>query len=103
MTEISLQQLQQAVEARHGGTASFVQAVPIRQMQGEQLVWEGLVHIFDLADHPDGAFRAYALSHAIGGGKQRVFVVLHGRGIVGPRDAVHAALVAAYRTEKENL
>jgi hypothetical protein len=101
MTEASADQLQQAVETQHGGTATFVQAVPIREMRGEQLVWEGTVHIFDLADHPDGAFRAYAMSHAIGGGKPRIFAVLHGRGIVGPRDVVHAAVVAEYRSHQE--
>lgn len=100
MIEATTEQLRQAVESQHGGAATFVQAVPIREMRGEQLVWEGTVTIFDLANHPDGAFRAYAMAHEIGGGKQRIFAILHGKDIVGPRDVVHAAIVAEYRTHK---
>jgi len=100
MTEVSPDQLKQAVESQHGGTATFVQAVPIREMHDEQLVWDGTVHVFDLAHHPDGAFRAYAWSHEVESGKRRFFAVLHGGPIVGPRDAVRAAIVAEARAGK---
>jgi hypothetical protein len=59
MTEVSPDQLKQTVESQHGGTATFVQSVPLREMRGEQLVWEGTVHVFDLHGQPDGHFRAY--------------------------------------------
>ena len=92
MTDVSPDQLKQAVESQHGGTATFVQAVPIREMHGEQLLWQGTVHVFDLVHQPDGAFRAYAWSYALESGKRRFFTVLHGGPIVGPRDAVRAAM-----------
>jgi hypothetical protein len=99
--EVSSDQLKQAVESQHGGTATFVQSVPIREMHGEQLVWEGAVHVFDLAHQPDGHFRAYAWSHEIEGGKRRFFAVLHGGPIKGPRDAVRAAIVAEARAAED--
>src|SRR5712671_1602510 len=92
MTEVSSDQLKQEVEAQHGGTASCAQVVPIREMLGEQLVWQGTVHIFDLADHPT-ADRAYAWSHELPDGTRRMFSVLHAGPITGPREAVRAAIV----------
>jgi hypothetical protein len=69
-------------------------------MQGEQLVWDGTVHVFDLAGHPK-ANRAYAWSHSLDGGpKRRFFAVLGIPPINGPRDAVRAAIVAEARAGK---
>ncbi len=99
MTEVSPDQLKQAVESQHGGTATFVQVVPIREMQGQQLVWQGTVHIFDLAEHPS-ANRAYAWSYELPDGKRRMFAVLHAGLITGPREAVRAAIVAEARAGK---
>src|SRR5271154_6856222 len=96
MTEVSPDQLKQAVESQHGGTATFAQVVPIREMHGEQLVWQGTVHIFDLADNPS-ATRAYAWSYELPDGKRRMFAVLHIPPIIGPREAVRAAIVAEQR------
>jgi hypothetical protein len=98
MSEVSLDQLKQAVESQHGGTATFVQSVPLREMHGEQLVWDGVVNVFDLAGHPK-ANRAYAWSYEIGDGRRMFFAVLHAPPITGPRDAVRAAIVAEARAK----
>lgn len=61
-------------------------------------VWEGVVHVFDLAENPK-ANRAYAWSSPIeGSDKRRFFAVLHMGGIKSPQDAVRAAIVAERRT-----
>jgi len=99
MTEVSPDQLRQAIEAEHGGTATFVQAVPIREMSGEQLVWQGTVHIFDLSDHPT-ASRAYAWSHELADGKRLTLAVLHIGQVTGPREAVRAATAARTRAKQ---
>ncbi len=98
MTEVSTDQLKEAVDAEHGGTATFAQVVPIREMHGEQLVWQGTVHIFDLAGHPK-ATRTYAWSYELPDGKRRMFAVLHTTPITGPREAVRAAIVAEARAK----
>lgn len=60
-------------------------------------VWEGMVHVFDLEDHPS-ATKAYAWSSPIEGStKRRFFAVLHLGGIRSPQDAVRAAIVAEHR------
>ena len=60
-------------------------------------IWEGVVHVFDLAGHPK-ATRAYAWSSPIEGStKRRFFAVLHSPPIVSPLDAVRAAIVAEHK------
>lgn len=97
MTEVDPAQLKHAVESQHGGTATLVQAVPVVERFREQTVWEGVVHVFDLAGHPT-ASRAYAWSSPIqGSSKRRFFAVLHGGKIDSPVAAVRAAIVAEHR------
>jgi hypothetical protein len=100
VSEVSPDQLKQAVESQHGGKAKFVQAVPVHETHDGQTVWAGMVHIFDLMHQPDGHWRAYAWSHEIEDGKRRFFSVLHGGPITGPREAVRAAIVAEHRAKK---
>ncbi len=52
-------QLREAVERMHGGTATLAQSVPVRETFDGKTVWEGVVHVFDLSGHPT-ATRAYA-------------------------------------------
>ena len=99
MTEVSPDQLKQAVESQHGGTAKLAQSVPIREEFEGKTVWDGVVHVFDLAGHPQ-ATRAYAWSYERDDGKRRLFAVLHVPPITGPRDAVRAAIVAEARAAK---
>ena len=100
MTEAPRDQLKQAVESQHGGTATFVQSVPVHEKHNGQTVWNGTVTVFDLKGSPTGAFRAYAWSYELPGGKRRFFAVLHTPQIVGPREAVAAAIVAEARAGK---
>jgi len=99
MTENKLQ-LKAAIESQHGGSASFVQCVPVREEYRGQTVWEGVVHVFDLVGHPN-ATRAYAWSSPIeGSDKRRFFAVLHMGAITSPADAVRAAIVAEHKATK---
>jgi hypothetical protein len=97
MSEVDSRELKKAVESQHGGRASFVQSVPVREEFKGELVWDGTVSVFDLADSPSGATRAYAWSYERDGGKRRFFAVLHMGPITGPREAVRAAIVAEQR------
>ncbi len=102
MTDIDTDtdQLKQAVENLHGGTAMFVEAMPVEETFEGHPVWEGVVHVFNLDDHPN-ATRAYAWSSPIEGStKRRYFTVLHLGGIRGPQDAVKAAIVAEHRADE---
>jgi hypothetical protein len=97
MTETD--QLRKAIENLHGGTATLSQSVPVRETFEGATVWEGVVHVFDLAGHPT-ATRAYAWSSPIEGStKRRFFAVLHTERINSPVEAVRAAIVAEHRSK----
>ena len=64
-------QLKDVVERKHGGSAQFARSVPVRETFEGKAVWEGMVHVFDLAGHPT-ATRAYAWSSPIEGSTKRV-------------------------------
>src|SRR6266550_2970021 len=88
-----------AIESQHGGSASLAQSVPIRETFRGQTVWQGVVHVFDLAGHPT-ATRAYAWSSPIEGStKRRFFAVLHQPPIDSPQAAVRAATIAEHKRE----
>lgn len=66
-------------------------------------MWEGVVHVFDLAGHPT-ATRAYAWSSPIEGStKRRFFAVLHTERINSPLEAVRAAIVAEHKQQSGGL
>jgi hypothetical protein len=96
--EVSADQLKQAVEGQHGGTATLVDTLPVKEVYDGQTVWEGVVHIFDLEGHPK-ATRAYAWSSPVeGSSRRRFYAVLHLGGIRSPLDAVRVAVVAERRS-----
>jgi len=76
METVNAGQLKRVIEAEHGGVSTFARSVRVHQSKGNAPGWDGLVHIFDLKDHPK-AKRAYAWSSPISGGsKPRYFAVL---------------------------
>jgi hypothetical protein len=90
-------QLREAIEKMHGGTATLSQTVPVRETFEGRMVWEGVVHVFDLASHRIAA-RAYAWSSPIEGStKRRFFAVLHKPPVDSPQAAVRAAIVAEHK------
>jgi hypothetical protein len=72
MAKVEAEQLKQAVEQMHGGSAQLAQSVPVRETFEGKTVWEGVVHVFDLAGHPT-ATCAYAWSSPIEGSTKRRF------------------------------
>jgi hypothetical protein len=99
MVEVEANQLKEAVERMHSGSAQLAQSVPVRGTSEGKPVWEGVVHGFDLAAHPT-ATRAYAWSSPIEGStKRRFFAVLHTSRISSPLEAVRAAIVAEHERE----
>ncbi len=93
-------ELRRAVEAQHGGSASFVESVAVKEVFEGKTVWDGTVAVFDLAGSAN-ATRAYAWSSPIEGStRRRYYAVLHLGGIKSARDAVKAAIVADHRAKR---
>lgn len=93
MSEVDPSQLKKAVEAQHGGTATFVQSVPVSDTWEGQEAWCGTVAVFNLTGHPK-ATRAYAWTRELPDGRTRTYAVLHLAPVQSPADAVRAAIVA---------
>lgn len=89
--------LASAIEHQHGGQATLIQSVPVSETFDGHAVWEGVVHVFDLAGHAKAA-RAYAWSSPIeGSDRRRFYAVLHVPPVTSPAAAVRAAIVADHR------
>jgi hypothetical protein len=87
-------QLKQAIETEHGGSATFVRSVPVHHSVQGKTLWNGAVQVFDLADSSTGATRAYAWSQGLADGQRRLCVVPEGGAVTGPREAVSSFLSA---------
>ena len=97
MTEVSVEALQEAIRNLHGCDSVWIQAVRVKETFQGEIVWEGLVQVFDLIDHPE-ATRCYAWSHAVEGSERRRFVaVLHKEPVSSPAAAVRASIVQQTR------
>jgi hypothetical protein len=89
--------LQKSVEMQHGGVASFAQSVPVKETHAGAVVWEDIVHVFDLAGHPRPLGPMLGRPQSRGSDKPRFFAVLHQGPVKSPVDAVRAAIVAEQR------
>lgn len=96
MEEVSIDQLQTAVERMHDCKATYHKPVQINEEFQGQTVWTGTVHEFDV-DHPV-AKTCYAWTATIEGSEKRKFyTVLGAPPVNSAQDAVRAAIVADTR------
>ena len=92
------EELRGAVERLHDCRAIFREVVKVRETFQNETAWEGVVHVFDLEDHPE-ATTAYAWSSPTEGSDRRKFyAVLHIPPVDSPEAAVRASIVQDYRT-----
>lgn len=91
--------LQIAVEHMHSCRARLVEVVPVSESFQGRPVWQGIVHVFEIAGHPM-ATHCYAWSSPLqGSDKRRFFAVLQIPPITSAQDAVRAAIVQEYRSD----
>lgn len=97
MNKQEIDGLGRAILNLHGCKSERIESVPVKETFEGDTVWEGVVEVFDLIDHPT-AKRCYAWSHAIDGSTKRKFIaVLHQGPVDSPRNAVKAAIVGGYK------
>ena len=99
-------ELRDVIHRLHGGKASHVESVPVKESFQGQTVWDGVVEVFDLTGHPK-ANRIYAWSHDTDdpANPKHYVTVLHIPPVVSPQTAVKAAIVQEFRSlepKKEN-
>ena len=95
--ELKIKSLEKAILDLHGCHARWIESVPVKEVFQGEIVWEGILQVFDLEDHPT-AKRAYAWSYPVGHSrKRRFFAVLHQGPVKSARDAVRASIVSESR------
>jgi hypothetical protein len=92
-----IEELKVAIRYLHGGEATHVESVPVKETFQGKTVWEGIVEVFDLRGHP-AASRVYAWAHATDDKMhpKRHVTVLHIPPVISPETAVRAAIVQQY-------
>jgi hypothetical protein len=92
----NIEELQDVIRRIHGVDSEHIQSVPVKEEFQGQTVWEGVVEVFNLKDHPKAA-RVYAWMHETDPGRWRHVTVLHIHPIKSAQDAVKAAIVQEFR------
>src|SRR5579862_8138468 len=98
--DVSIAELQKAVEHMHGVPARFVEAVEVDERHEGKPVWPGAVKVFALTGHPSGAQKAYAWSYVTTGTKRRFIAVLGLPPVDGPVMAVRAVVLAELKAKR---
>jgi hypothetical protein len=93
-----INELKEMILKLHGVETVHIESVPIKEKFHGQTVWEGIVEVFDLIDHPQ-APKAYAWSHDTDdpGRPRRHVTVLHSEPVISAITAVRAAIVQEFR------
>ena len=98
--DVSIAELQKAVEHMHGVPARFVESVEVDERHEGKRVWQGAVKVFALTGHPSGAKLAYAWSHVTTGTKRRFMAVLGLPPVDVPVMAVRASILADQQAKR---
>jgi len=91
------EELCDVIHKLHGAKATHVESVPVKEVFQGKTVWDGVVEVFDLIDHPK-THRAYAWSHHTEGKGKRHVTVLHIPPAISPETAVRAVIVQEFRS-----
>lgn len=94
-----LEELKDVIRRLHGVESAHVTSVPVKEMFQGKTVWEGIVEVFDLKNHPTAA-RIYAWAHDTDDPKKprRHVTVLHLDPVDSPEAAVRASIIQDYRS-----
>jgi hypothetical protein len=92
-----IEELRDVIRRLHGVESSHVESVPVKETFQGKTVWEGVVEVFDLRDHPK-APKIYAWAYQTDNPKKpRHVTVLHLGPVTSPLLAVRAAIVKEFQ------
>jgi hypothetical protein len=94
-----IEELRDVIRRLHGVESKHVESVLIKETFRGRTVWDGVVEVFELVEHPS-ATRLYAWSHATDdpANPKRHVTVLHSDLISSPLLAVRAAIVQEFKS-----
>jgi len=93
--------LKTAVERLYNCQSKWVESVPVKETFQGQIVWEGIVEVFELIGHPT-AKKCYAWSHLVNeSGKRKFIAVLQEGPVDSPEKAVKVYIVSKHKGEAQ--
>lgn len=93
-----IEELKEVIRKLHGVESTHRQSVPVKEVFNGKTIWDGIVEVFELHNHPT-ANTAYAWTHETNDPKKlkRHVTVLHIPPAVSPETAVRASIVQEFR------
>lgn len=97
-----IDELRDVIHELHGGKATHIVSVPVKDVFRGETVWDGIVEVFDLEGHPQ-ANRVYAWIHDTGDPSKpfKHVAVLHIPPVVSPLTAVRAFIVREFKNAQD--
>jgi hypothetical protein len=98
-----IEELHEAIRRLHGVESTHRESVPVKEVFNGETVWEGIVEVFELHDHPK-ANTAYAWAHETNdpANPVRHVTVLKVPPAVSPITAVRAAIMQELQELRAN-
>jgi hypothetical protein len=98
MKSTYIEELREVIRRLHGVDATHSKSVPVKETFQGKTVWEGIVEVFQLHDHPK-AEKIYAWMHDTDNPEhpRRHVTVLHIHPVTSPILAVRASIVQEQR------
>ena len=95
-----IEELRDVIRRLHGVESSHLESVPVKETFQGKTVWEGVVEVFELKNHPK-AQRLYAWAYETDNPqKPKHVTVLHMGPVTSPLKAVQAAIVEESRANE---
>jgi vacuolar-type H+-ATPase subunit I/STV1 len=97
-----IQELKDVIKHLHGAEAVHIRSVPVKEIFRNEVVWDGVVEVFDLIGHPT-AKMVYAWGHDTDDPERprRHIKVLHAGPVTSAVAAVRAAIAQEFRNAQE--
>jgi hypothetical protein len=98
-----IEDLRDVIRILHGVESTHLESVPVKEVFNGETVWEGIVEVFTLHEHPK-ANTAYAWTHATDdpANPKRHVTVLQIPPAVSPITAVRAAIMQELQEQRTN-
>ena len=90
------ERLRRTIRDLHGVESTHLRSEPVHETLQGETVWEGIVEVFRLKNHPKALF-AYAWSHETDEGGRRYVAVLGVSPVKSAQDAVRASIAAEHK------
>ena len=92
-----IEKLRGVILQRHGCESSWVESLPVHDVYGGEIIWNGMVEVFRLSGHPKTK-TAYAWidEEAEEDGAERVETALEIQPVDSPLSAVQASMLAGF-------